>query len=71
MLWVGGNILVHGAHDLGWHFPYETIKHLAARAGEGFGNWAVTAGIDGVLGLGVGLLLIPVVTRGLALLKGK
>ena len=21
MLWVGGSIIVHGLHDLGWHLP--------------------------------------------------
>jgi len=64
MLWVGGSILVHGTHDLGWHLPYETIKGWAKAVSEGgFGNWAVTAGADGLIGLAVGLLLIPVVTR--------
>ncbi|MBM7067689.1 DUF808 domain-containing protein [Actibacterium sp. 188UL27-1] len=69
MLWVGGNILVHGLHDLGWHFPYETIKHAAEAVGGkgGFVNWLVTATIDGVIGLAFGLALIPVVGRALAL----
>ena len=74
MLWVGGNILVHGLHDLGWHFPYETIKHLAEAIGGkgGFVNWLVTATIDGVLGLAFGLALIPAVGRVLAALgNGK
>ncbi|SMX31586.1 DUF808 domain-containing protein [Octadecabacter ascidiaceicola] len=75
MLWVGGSILVHGLHDpnfLGWAQPYGFIKDLAhSIAGEnGFGNWAVTAFSDGVLGLAVGLLLIPVVTRVLAPMIG-
>lgn len=67
MLWVGGNIIVHGLHELGWHWPYETIHDLAvvaaaaAPAAQGFVEWAVTAAIDGVIGLAVGLLLIPVV----------
>ncbi|MEZ5933570.1 MAG: DUF808 domain-containing protein [Alphaproteobacteria bacterium] len=69
MLWVGGNIVVHGLHDLGWHWPYETIHHIAAGAAaapgiaEGFVAWLVTAAIDGVIGLALGILLIPVVTR--------
>jgi len=66
MLWVGGSILVHGLHDLGLNNgPYEWIKGLAsAIAGDsGFGNWAVTAFCDGVIGLAVGLLLIPIVTN--------
>lgn len=71
MLWVGGSILVHGAHDLGWHLPYETIKGWAAAVADGgFGNWAVTAGADGLIGLAVGLLLIPVATRVISPLTG-
>ena len=71
MLWVGGNILVHGVDVLGWHAPYETIKGWAESVAyalgtaEGFVKWAVTATIDGVIGLIVGLALIPVVTKGL------
>lgn len=65
MLWVGGSILVHGLHELGWHLPYESIEYAAhAIAGENsFGVWAITALADGVLGLAVGLVLIPIVTR--------
>ena len=66
MLWVGGNIIVHGLHDLGWHAPYEFVHHLAQDAaattgGGGVVAWAVTAALDGVLGLLLGLALIPVV----------
>lgn len=72
MLWVGGSILVHGAHDLGWHLPFETIKGWAAVVSQGgFGNWAVTAGADGLIGLAVGLVLIPVVTGVIAPLFGS
>lgn len=69
MLWVGGNIVVHGAHEMGWHAPYETIHHIAAGAAgavgvaTGFVEWLVTAAIDGVIGLVLGLLLIPVVSK--------
>ena len=73
MLWVGGSIVVHGLHDLGVHHPYEDIHHLAEVIGHagphallGFVEWAVTAFCDGVLGLLWGLLLIPVVTRGIS-----
>lgn len=66
MLWVGGSIVVHGLKDLGWKLPYETIHHLAESVAHGvsaqlagFTQWAVTAGCDGILGLGFGLLLIP------------
>ena len=68
MLWVGGNIIVHGVEVLGWHWPYATIHHWAEVAAhavgraEGAVEWIVTAAIDGVIGLCLGLLLIPVVT---------
>ncbi|WP_281981957.1 DUF808 domain-containing protein [Thalassorhabdomicrobium marinisediminis] len=65
MLWVGGSILVHGVHDLGWHAPYDLIHGVAVSiaGNNGFGVWAVTALADGIIGLAVGLLLIPIVTR--------
>lgn len=62
MLWVGGNIVVHALHEIGWHLPYDTIKSAAKAVAEGgFGNWAAVAGMDGVIGLALGLLLLPVV----------
>ncbi|MFA8441608.1 DUF808 domain-containing protein [Yoonia sp.] len=76
MLWVGGSIIVHGLHDLGWHLPYEQIKDVASAASsavgtaQGFVNWAVTAGLDGIIGLMFGFLLIPIVTRGLVPITG-
>lgn len=67
MLWVGGSIVVHGLKDLGWKAPYDAIHRLAGTVAQavperlaGFADWAVTAGCDGLLGLGFGLLLIPV-----------
>ncbi|MEM6387424.1 MAG: DUF808 domain-containing protein [Pseudomonadota bacterium] len=67
MLWVGGNIIVHGLHDLGWYGPYDAIKSVASSIGgdSGFLKWLVTATLDGILGLALGLLLIPFVTRAL------
>ncbi len=76
MLWVGGSILVHGLHDFGWHLPYEQITHLAELAAgtlgtaEGLVAWAVTAGIDGIIGLASGLALIPIVTRAIVPVSG-
>ncbi|HJK96566.1 MAG TPA: DUF808 domain-containing protein [Polyangiaceae bacterium LLY-WYZ-14_1] len=65
MLWVGGSILVHGLHDLGWHGPYEVIKGAAkiVSPSGGFGAWLVTAALDGLIGLAVGLSLAPLVTK--------
>lgn len=69
MLWVGGNIIVHGLEVLNWHAPYDLIKGIAATAAEaigvarGFVTWVVTAALDGIVGLALGLFLLPVVTR--------
>lgn len=82
MIWVGGSIIVHGLHELGWHFPYEIIHHAAEVAAHavpqmaGMVNWAVTAGLDGVIGLFLGVLLIPLATWVIgpiwgAIFKGK
>ncbi len=69
MLWVGGSIILHGMDELGWGLIYQTIHHWAVAAADlipqarGFVEWAVTAAIDGVLGLALGMVLIPVATR--------
>ena len=62
MLWVGGSIIVHSVAQMGWHGPEDAIHAIAVAvgAGQGFVEWAVTAGIDFVLGLIWGLILIPV-----------
>ena len=63
MLWVGGSIIVHGMHQLGLHWPYSPIAEIAASLsqGHGFINWLVTATLDGIFGLVVGMLVIPLV----------
>ena len=70
MIWVGGSIIVHGLHELGVHAPTEIIHHAAsAVAGampeglRGLVEWVVTAALDGVIGLALGLLLLPLVAR--------
>lgn len=69
MLWVGGNIITHGLDVLGQQEPYTTIHHWAEAAGQavpqatGLVTWAVTAACDGVLGLVLGMILIPIATR--------
>ena len=70
MLWVGGSIVLHGLEVTHlWAWPYATIHHIAEAAAHAvpaaadFVAWAVQAAIDGVLGLGLGLLLVPVATR--------
>ncbi|UWQ20984.1 DUF808 domain-containing protein [Jannaschia sp. W003] len=67
MLWVGGNIVVHALAEMGWTWPYDTIHHAAVAVAEavpsaaGLLEWAATAAMDGVLGVALGLLIIPLV----------
>jgi predicted DNA repair protein MutK len=69
MLWVGGNIVTHGLDVLGWPAIYDAIHHLAEGAAHavpvatGFVTWLVTAFFDGIFGLALGLVLIPLATR--------
>ena len=66
MIWVGGQIVVHGLHELGQHQPYEWVSHMAQSAAAalpaapGLASWATTAFFDGIFGLLLGLILIPV-----------
>ncbi|KGM47606.1 DUF808 domain-containing protein [Pseudooceanicola atlanticus] len=77
MIWVGGSILIHGLHELGWHLPYDMIHDVAvgvaAGAGETAGavEWIVTAGLDGVVGLVVGAILIPIVKTVMGMFGGE
>ena len=66
MLWVGGSIIVHGFKEMGVSAPEDIIHRAAFAVGHavpagwtGFTEWIVKAGIDGVLGLALGMLLIP------------
>jgi len=65
MLWVGGSIIIHAIHELGWHGPYNLIHAIAHGIGQGAGfvEWLITAGIDGALGLALGFATIPLVKR--------
>lgn len=65
MLWVGGSIIVHSLNDLDVPWLYKTIKDLAFTLSGGdrspFLSWLATAFFDAVVGLVIGLLLIPLV----------
>jgi len=69
MLWVGGSIIVHGLAEMGWHAPEHWIDGVAEAVAHGLGDtsgtvqWTVKAVIDGVLGLALGLMLIPVAAK--------
>ncbi len=82
MLWVGGSIIVHGLEELGFGWLGHHIHDLAVAAGhmvpsyEGAVEWAAKAGMDGIVGIALGLLIIPLATRVIgpiwgAVFKGK
>ena len=69
MLWVGGQMVVHGAEMFGLPEPahtFEVWSEVAAHAApmaQDFVGWAVKAALDGIVGLILGLALIPLATR--------
>ena len=70
MLWVGGSIVIHSLKELGYPEIYKFIHHAAEAALHGvengmtgFLNWALVAGMDGIFGLALGFLLIPLATK--------
>ena len=70
MLWVGGSIITHGLEVLGFGAPAHLIHdwaaavaHAAPGSFAGLAEWLATAGLNGVVGFGVGLGLIPLATR--------
>ncbi|MFW5655419.1 MAG: DUF808 domain-containing protein [Roseicyclus sp.] len=65
MLWVGGAIVTHGLAGMGAGSPEEvvhTIAHAFAPLG-GAVEWLAGAALHGALGLGIGLLAIPLAER--------
>ncbi len=70
MLWVGGSIIIHGLEVLGWPWLYYHIHDIAVAVGhrvpKGWSaavEWTATAAMDGVFGLALGFVLIPLATR--------
>jgi predicted DNA repair protein MutK len=65
MIWVGGSIVIHGLAQIGFPWPEHQIDHVAELAAHalpqaaGFVTWGVKAALDGIVGLILGLLLIP------------
>lgn len=79
MLWVGGSIIIHGLEVLGFgwlgHHIHDwayAVGHAAPAAWTGAVEWIAKAAMDGVFGVVLGLLLIPLATRVIApLLRGR
>lgn len=69
MLWVGGSMIVHGAEVFGFAAPahlFEAWSEAAAHASpmaQDVIGWLVKATLDGIVGLILGLALIPLATR--------
>ena len=65
MLWVGGSIIVHGLEQFGFTWLGHIIHDIAAamQVTPGVGDilgWLTKAILDGIVGLIIGLILIPV-----------
>ena len=69
MLWVGGSIVIHGLNSLGFSWPEHIIHDVSYAVADVVGTakgavqWMAKATMDGVFGLGLGLVLIPVATK--------
>lgn len=67
MLWVGGHILIVGAHELGWDWPYDLV-HDAEHGVEDVGGiggvlaWSVNTAISAVVGFVWGWLTMTVIS---------
>lgn len=67
MLWVGGQIVVHGLETFGlgaiahWIEGVASTVGHASPAGQGVVEWIASAALSGVFGLALGLVTIPVV----------
>lgn len=69
MLWVGGGIIVHGTHEVGFDLLYD-IAHgaeYAVRAATGalagVAGWFTYAGISAILGLAFGAIIVFVLHK--------
>lgn len=70
MLWVGGNIFIHGLHELGVHQPFawisETAADFAAKVTASLSatvNWAATAFADGIFGFVLGSIVVVFIAK--------
>lgn len=78
MIWVGGAIVIHGLEGFGLtalghgiEAVAEAVAHAAPAALAGALHWLATAALDGLFGLALGFLLIPVATRLVAPLRAR
>ncbi|MDG2341185.1 MAG: DUF808 family protein, partial [Paracoccaceae bacterium] len=69
MLWVGGSIIIHGLEGMGFvwlgHHIHDwayAVGHMVPDAWIGVVEWSAKAAMDGVFGLVLGVLIIPLAT---------
>jgi predicted DNA repair protein MutK len=77
MLWVGGGIIVHGTHEVGFHLIYDVIhgaeygvKGATGGAGGVLG-WLTYAALSGVVGLVLGGIIAFVLHKVLGVGAGE
>jgi len=68
MLWVGGHILIVGAHELGWDLPYDIVHDLEGVVHDiggvgGVLGWLVNTALSAVVGIIVGAIVVTIVER--------
>ncbi|MGV3759679.1 MAG: DUF808 family protein, partial [Actinomycetota bacterium] len=68
MLWVGGHILLVGAHELGWDAPYDLVHDLEGLADDlgsmsGVVAWLINTAASAVLGIVGGLVVATVIGK--------
>lgn len=67
MLWVGGHIILVGTNELGWHTLYDFVHDLEEQVHDlgaigGVLGWLVNTAISAVIGLGVGAIVVAIVS---------
>lgn len=68
MLWVGGHILIVGAHELGWDWPYDVVHDAEELVSDvsGIGGalaWLVNTIISAIVGLIWGAIVVAIVSK--------
>ncbi len=66
MLWVGGHILLVGAEELGWTWPYDLVHHVEVAVHDATGalggvlGWLTNTALSAVVGVVVGAVVVAV-----------
>ena len=68
MLWVGGHILIVGAHELGWDWPYDVVHDAEESVHDvggigGLLGWLINTAISAVVGFVVGSIIATIADR--------